>query len=111
MPLGFNLVFAVEFLHNSLQPGRPSHLLQADPNFWQRVTPFDTLADRVLALLRGQESPVAPPGDTTTAFLLPDRSTDIASARVLDANFNRCRGIACPPARYRPDSARGRGRP
>src|SRR5205085_2899263 len=66
-------------------------LLQADPNFWQRVTPFDTLADRVLALLRGQESPVAPPGDTTTAFLLPDRSTDIASARVLDANFNRCR--------------------
>lgn len=64
-------------------------VLQADPVYWKAVAPFEQLADRLTAMLGGEDGPVASAQESI--FLLPDNSSDVDAARILDVNFNRSR--------------------
>lgn len=67
-------------------------VLRADDEFRSAAAALGLDPDRVAAhLTAGEDGPVARPGDTTGAFVLPDPTPDIDAARVLDANFNRAR--------------------
>ncbi|MDB5309666.1 MAG: thiE [Gemmataceae bacterium] len=66
-------------------------VLEVDPDFGMTVRRFGLDVNQLAALMTGDETPIAPPGDTTTAFILPDSTDDLDAARVLDANLNRAR--------------------
>lgn len=66
-------------------------VLQADAGFGRTATRLGFDPAAVDRLLVSPDDPVAPPGDTATAFALPDRAEDLDAARVVDANLNRAR--------------------
>ena len=65
-------------------------VLRADPDLWRGLEPFETLADRVEAILGVEPSPMAGPDEPPVSFDTPDE-LDLGAARALDANFNRSR--------------------
>jgi thiamine-phosphate pyrophosphorylase len=66
-------------------------VLRADPTFAAAAARLGLDPAAVDALLTSPDDPVAPPGDTATAFALPDRTDEHDAARVIDANLNRGR--------------------
>ena len=66
-------------------------VLQTDPAFSRTAVRLGVDPAAVDRLLVSPDDPVAAPGDTATAFTLPDRTDDLDAARVVDANLNRAR--------------------